>query len=109
MKKLKEKFKRAIFAFFKEEILNAVEARPFPVREINISPLNLKKLETQIIFDDDFGMTPVPILYHQAVQKARHELFEESLKYIEVDANSVISEKFYPKRCIRVSMYVGNK
>jgi len=112
MKKLKLRFKRALFAFFKEDILKEVGyKRPLRTVEIKSEFLNVKELKSVILIDN-IRMSNDPIesfSYHNAVERAKKELFKECLKYIIVDSQSVMNPEIYNATAIKVSLFIGNK
>ncbi len=111
MKKIKLKFKRALFAFFKEEILNTVGyQKPFKQVEIKHSYLNVQELRADIILNNDPTLgKPLLFEFEEAVYRAKEELFKESLKYCVVDSHSIFNPDIYNKTAIKVSLFIGTK
>lgn len=109
MKKLKLKFKRALFAFFKEEILEAVGFKQ-PVERVEFISRELKftQITTPIVLDErDTNFSPVGIAYEKALDQAKRKLFDESMKFIHIESKDVINSYVYPRREIRVSLFIG--
>ena len=110
MKKLKLRFKKALFAFFKEEILESVGHIPTASPTVNISHLNFIEIKSKIILDDRNQMfEPSNIVYERALEKCRKEIFEEAMKFVVVDEDTVINPIYYPHRAISVSLLVSKK
>lgn len=115
IKKLKMKFKRALFAFFKEEILTAVKYSYKPNEAILVpsAPIerifNGRTIYAEILLEDRFDerMQESPAeSYHKAITKARKCLFDEFCKYVKVDEVSVVDPRIYGDRIIRIYVNV---
>ena len=108
MKKLKLRFKKALFVFFKEEILEAVGYQ----REIHVNiskEFHIAEIKSQIIIDDResyLSHIPPTVLYEKALEKAKKELFEQSMKFIKVDESSIVDQNIYGHRAIKVKLMV---
>jgi hypothetical protein len=112
--KIKDRFKKALFAFFKDEILKNVGYNG-DVRHVTICETHLKftEIKAEILFDDKneqvkYGL-PTGYIYEKALESARTKLFEETMKYVIVDKNSIIDQHLYTHRAIRLSLFVGIK
>ena len=112
--KIKERFKKALFAFFKDEILKNVGYNG-DVRHVTVSEncVRFTEIKAEILFDDKdeqvrYGL-PAGYMYEKALEKARKTLFEESMKYVVIDKHSILDERVYPHRAIRISLFVGNQ
>lgn len=116
--KFKERFKKALFAFFKTEILEAVEARK--IQGVQYIPPMGKVIETRlpyqlacmIDFDeerDPIGRNiPMEVLMERKIENARQELFKEFVKHVEVESSFLVPN-FSRRREIRLSIYIGKK
>lgn len=116
---LKQRFKKALFEFFKQEILDYLEVNKFPYR---ISPekfvhntteqnIEFKEVKTEIVLkdNDDYRLNNIPVsrLYEQSLEDTKKLLFEEMLKYVEIDTASVMDSYIYPIRKLRMRIFVG--
>ncbi|SUJ26421.1 Uncharacterised protein [Sphingobacterium spiritivorum] len=115
IQKLKMKFKRALFAFFKEEILKAVkyQYKPNDVVIVPSTPVerifNGTKICAEILLEDKFVDTLYVShaeLYQQALLKARKGLFDEFCKYVKVDERSIVDPRICGDRIIRLYVNV---
>lgn len=121
MKKYKPKFKdrvrRAIFGFFKEEIMR--EARKNT--HIGISPQQPRYLpENRIDFKEICADITVEnhrercstleggdSSYEKAVREYRQQLFEEFTKYVQIDSKQLLDPNHFGLRSIRLSLFIG--
>lgn len=113
MSKLKSRFKKALFAFFKDEILNSV-GYTGAIQQVQIVTKELKftEIKSEILLDERDSQRygePIGIVYEKALENAKRRLFEESLKFIQVDEKSIMDSHIYPHRAIRVSLFVGSQ
>jgi hypothetical protein len=109
--KLKSRFKKALFAFFKEEILSSVGYnQPMQVVQHVCKEMRMTEIRSEILLDDRdnqrYGV-PANVIYEKSLDEARRRLFEESMKFIQIDEKSVIDPHIYPTRAIKVSLFVG--
>jgi len=108
MAKLKARFKKALFAFFKDEILNAVGYNgTIQKLQIVTKELEFSEIKAEILLEERYG-EPIVIVYERALESAKRRLFEESMKFIHIDESSIMDSHVYPHRAIRVSLYVGS-
>jgi hypothetical protein len=112
MKKLKLKFKRALFAFFKEEILNSVGySGNIQKVEIVTKELKLTEIKAEILLNvtEKYPHNePIGIVYEKALERAKEKLFNESMKFIQIENKSIMDSHIYPHRVIRVSLFIGS-
>ena len=109
--KLKSRFKKALFAFFKDEILSSVGYnQPMQTIQHICKEMKMTEIRSEIILDERdnqrYGM-PANMVYEKSLEDARRRLFEESMKYIQVDEKSIIDQNIYQARAIRVSLFIG--
>jgi hypothetical protein len=109
--KLKSRFKKALFAFFKEEILSSVGYnQPMQTIQHICKEMRMTEIRSEILLSDRdserYGM-PANVVYEKSLEEARRMLFEESMKFIQIDEKSVIDPHIYPTRAIKVSLFVG--
>jgi hypothetical protein len=109
--KLKSRFKKALFAFFKDEILSSVGYnQPMQTIQHICKEMKMTEIRSEILLDERdnqrYGM-PANMVYEKSLEDARRRLFEESMKYIQVDEKSIIDQHIYPARAIRVSLFIG--
>lgn len=107
--KFKIRFKKALFAFFKDEILKSVGADVENKVEVRNVKYNLIEISTQILLDEKISAMPSMIVYEEALEKARQELFEKIMNYVIIDNHSVMDQYIYPHRKIRISLLLGIK
>ena len=104
---LKARFKAAIFAFFKDEIMGiGAEQRPFKAIE---SQLKFIELKAEILLKTDFdqrGIEPIEVFYERELKAIKHKLFIETLPHIKVDSASFLHEHPHSRK-IQVSLFVG--
>jgi len=109
--KLKSRFKKALFAFFKEEILSSVGYnQPMQTIQHICKEMRMTEIRSEILLSDvgseRYGL-PANVVYEKSLEEARRRLFEESMKFIQIDEKSVIDPHIYPTRAIKVSLFVG--
>lgn len=108
---IKQRFKKAIFAFFKDEILKSVGYNN-PMQHIEIVSREMRFIEIRaeiLLTESENYVEPIGIAYERALEKAKKTLFEESMKYIEIETNSVMDSYIYNARGIKVSLFIGQK
>jgi septum formation topological specificity factor MinE len=100
--KLKRRFKKALFAFFKDEIINSVD---FDEKS--------ERIKSEIVIEESRQMNNMPFeyVYEEALNKCKHDLFQKVMKHIQIDNQSVMETNLYRNntRAIRVSLFIGNK
>jgi hypothetical protein len=111
--KLKSRIKRALFAFFKDEILQSVGYdKPIQNQIIQhiCKEMKMTEIRSEILLDgmERYGM-PVNVVYEKSLEEARKRIFEESMKFIQIDEKSVIDPHIYPHRSIKLSLFVGER
>ena len=112
--KLKRRFKKALFAFFKDEIINSVD---FDEKSESINyvtkGLNFITIKSEIVIEESRQMNNMPFeyVYEDALNKCKHDLFQQVMKHIQIDNQSVMETNLYSNntRAIRVSLFIGNK
>jgi len=110
--KLKNRFKKALFAFFKDEIMNSVgyngatEHVQFVSKDIKMT-----EIKSEILIDNTNHQIrhgePTGIVYERALEECKRKLFEESMKFIQIDEKSIMDSHIYHGRAIRVSLFLG--
>ena len=108
-----KRIKRAIFELFRDEILNFVGHHKQEVTMYRVEEnIRFTKLQSQIILQEDnlypFDISP-EIAYEKALSKAKVNLFNDVMNYVQVDGKSVIDEFPREGRIIKLSLYVGKK
>lgn len=111
---MKNRFKKALFAFFKDEILNSVGYNGnVQVGKIVTTHENVKfhEIKAEILLDNRneqmrYG-EHTGVAYERALEDCKRSLFEESMKSIRIDEQSVMDSHIYDGRAIRVSLLVG--
>lgn len=105
---LRLRFKKALFAFFKEEILEAVGHNPkVQIVEHVSGGMRVRELKSEILIEGYPTMDIKPV-YEKALDKAKQELFNSVMDFIKIDHHSVIDSHTYPHRAIRLSLFVGD-
>jgi len=112
--KLKRRFKKALFAFFKDEIINSVDFVEKSERINYVTKeLNLITIKSEIVIEESRQMNNIPFeyVYEDALNKCKHDLFQKVMKHIQIDNQSVMETSLYRNntRAIRVSLFIGNK
>lgn len=114
--KLKQRIKGAIFAFFKDEILksfappNDIPQFTGEIFKSNTYGIELRQIGCEIDLSIDTNRpmnVPIGLEYEMACNKARRELFEEFIKYIQIDGQVLIDPEYYTKRRIILNAWVG--
>ena len=114
MKSIKQRFKKAIFAFFKDEILKEFSVNnKYPeftgkvYKQVDSTiKVELRQIGCTIDLDMD-GQIPTDSFYEQACNKARKELFNEFIKWITIEGVVVLDPQYYHKRKIIFNAWVG--
>jgi len=109
----KKRFKKALFAFFKDEIINSVGFNNskkviYVSKELNFVEI---KSEIRIEKSNRTNNMPFDYAYEESLNKCRRDLFEEAMKHIQIDNQSVIRTNSYSNdtRAIKVSLFIGTK
>ena len=106
---MKNRFKKALFAFFKDEILDAVKYNPLGNYETQVTvvskTLNFEELKCEIATSD--RMSGDPRAYENSLREARAALIDKAMEFIKVDEQSVFDPNIYDERRIRCSLFVG--
>jgi hypothetical protein len=109
--KLKDRFKKAVFNFFKQEIMEQVGYfEPFRHTEVVNKEYVFQKVEAEIRLSSSqqyLTEEPLDSLYARAVEECKSRLFEECMKYAQIDVASVLKHSPYRDKAIRVTLYVG--
>ena len=111
---MKNRFRKALFAFFKDEILNSVgyngssQTSTIMVTEERVK---FTEIKAEILLDNRGGQMghgePTVIAYERALEDCKQRLFDESMKSIRIDEQSIMDSHIYDGRAIRVSLLVG--
>lgn len=107
MSKIKLRFKKALFAFFKDEILDLVGYNK-DIHQVQLITKELKftEIKSEIVLDG-IDSQPIGLVYEKSLEKAKRKLFEESMKFIQIDESSIMDSHIYPHRVIKVSLFIG--
>lgn len=100
--------KRAIFAFFKDEILNAVGAY-VPVQEhvVRHAKLELIEIDGEIRISNDHEIYGGARAYEESLEDMKKTLFRQAEKYFTIETSSVLDPHLYNERRIKCTLYVG--
>ena len=105
------RFKKALFAFFKDEILDAVKYNAIGNIETEVvvvsNTLKFEKLTCEISVSD--RMNGDPRHYENSLREARNSLVNKALEFIEIDEMSVFDPNIYDERRIKCSLFLGIK
>ncbi len=114
--KIKNRFRKALFSFFKEEILESVKPEPIiPYSDVGVSrygprTMDLTKLSASINLGDQESMhEPAHVQYERQLDSLRKELFKKAMEFCHVEERSVTDPYLYDSREIIVNLYVGKK
>ena len=98
---LKNRFKKSLFKFFEQEIMEHVDVQPpLLLTEVRCNDMKIEQLSMNIQLQNNMP-------YERALYDAKRQLFESVCKYITIDESSVIDPHMGPVRTIRCSVYVG--
>lgn len=106
---IKNRFKRALFSFFKEDILKEV-GYDYGYKQVEFVCNEMKMVEIKseiLLADNSMSLAPPHLLYEKELENCKRRLFEESMKYIKIDERSVMDSHIYDARAIRVSLFIG--
>ena len=117
---LKQRYRKALFAFFKEEILEAVKSKDMPLTfqpsaeliKVDNKRIDFQELTCELNFDDDrvsdrYGSQSVQMVLEKQLEKVKKDMFEEVIKYIHTDSRELFERGLYGRRKIRLSLWVG--
>lgn len=114
--KLKDRFRKSLFSFFKEEILNIVKPEPIvPYSDVGVvryesRNMDLTRLTASIKLSDKENMyEPAHVIYEKQVENLRKELFNKAMEFCHVEERSVTDPYLYDSREIIVHLYVGKR
>ena len=107
--KLKERFKKAMFEFFRHEILEATKEYSKQYITFETKTLDFVELDASVKIDmlDDFRGMPIGHAYSIAVEKAKRRVISEAMKHVIVDSQSIFESINSPERTIRAALYIG--
>jgi hypothetical protein len=112
--KLKLRIKKALFAFFQDEILKNV-GYDGKVTELSIvsKEMNFVEIKAEIMLEDLStellrSGVPADIAYQKALENAKRRIFEQAMNHVIIDKNSVIDDRIYRHMAIKVSLFVGD-
>ena len=106
--KIKHRFRKALFAFFKDEIIKVTGI----VSHIEMvsKELEFTHIRSEIILDDSRDMRyPTGVLYEQALEECKVELFQEAIKHVHINESSVMESQMFGGRRIEVSLFIGKE
>lgn len=117
---LTRRFRKALFAFFKEEILSSVGNKDIPLAlqpsaeliKVDNKRVDFQELTCELSFDDDrvtdrYGPQSVEMALEKQLEKVKKDMFEEVVKYIHTDSRQLFERGLYGRRRIRLSLWVG--
>lgn len=110
--KIKDRFKKALFAFFKKEIDSQIKFNRGvvynPNRNIERIHYGMQELRGEINLKIDRFQDPYE--YEKQLEILRKDFFQEVMKYVEVETHDLIDPYIAPHmRCVRLSLMVGKK
>lgn len=115
IKDIKKRFKRALFEFFKEEILKAVNYHPNNVflndpieRNINFHTINARiDFDMDDEHDQFFRRIPPSRRLEGAIDKFKKALFKEVMKFVEVKTADLFDSDQQNFKGINVSIKIA--
>jgi len=115
MKKLKNRLKRSLFEFFKDQILNCVDHRKFVEIEYKSVDLDFVRLESSISFNpsdiSNFNgyHAPAHVFYERELSEAKKQLFDAAMQHVYVREESVVNQHVFDQREIRLTLFVAKR
>lgn len=109
MTKIKTRFKRALYGFFKEEILNSIGYSE-PVKKIEFisKEMQIKELKAEFVLDDNSLMSqPFSYVWSRQLEKVKKDLFDECMNHIKIDSYSITDPRVSREKIIKVSLFIG--
>ena len=111
-KTLKTRIRKALFAFFREEIMEAVTPIPEVQRnEVYVEKeMLVTKIERSIVMtEQDYRRDAIPfeVQYEKKLDALREKLFEDFLQCVQIDNTSVFDERLWRNRRLDVYVYVA--
>lgn len=113
---LKQRFKQALFSFFKEEIMKVFvppnsaphfTGEVFRAKDTTID-VELRRIGCVIDLGSEVNRGEIdPFVYERACDKMRKELFNEFIKWVQIDAQVLLDPQYYHKRRIVFNAWVG--
>lgn len=113
-KKFKIRLKRALYAFFRDELERSLG--PGLRRELSLqipyiprTDLDVVEIKTKIRVPNPVNIFSVfgpRIAYNEALLEAKKDLFERFIKFVAVDSESVMSNIYDDDREIKLSVFV---
>ena len=114
--KIKERIKRALFGFFRNEIIKEFNHKNIVREEYKSDTLQFTTYTEEINLIEerylyrDMGDEPFGVTYERELDKMKHRLFNKVMDNVEVIQNSIFEPHVYPNaRKIRVRIFIGNK
>ena len=108
----KQRFKKALFAFFKTEILETFGAGA-PVVNTIVETRLPHRIGCSIRFDeerDSFDRNmPLEFAMERKIEHAKKELFKEFVKHVEVEIYPLIEPEYGRRVEILLSCFIGRK
>jgi hypothetical protein len=105
------RIKRAVFELFRDEILNFVGHHKQEVTVYRVDEnIKFTNLQCQIMLrrDQDYPFDISPeVAYEKALSKAKVNLFNDVMNFVQVDERSILEELPREGRIIKLSLYVG--
>jgi len=107
----KLKFRRAIFGWFRDEIMESYKRNhcdtlirsPYVIEDYKI---DIQQLKIEMLIasynEEEYHMN-----YDRSLRMAKEKLFNEAMKYLEVDVKSIFDEQVFTERKITASLFVG--
>ena len=104
--KLKHRFRKALFAFFKDEIIKITGVHSHV--EIASKELKFTHIRSEIILSEEgHDRYPVDVIYQQSLQDCKVKLFDEAMKHIQINESSIMDTQIFGARRIEVSLFIG--
>ncbi len=112
MKKIKQKFRRLIFYIFKEEILAATNYNTEIQHARTITnELKFVEVNAHLRIDERDGShlhgIPYSVAYERQLDSLKIDLFENIMKYVQIDALQLLDARYAHHREIKMSLFIG--
>lgn len=109
---LKQRFKKALFAFFKTEILESVGAKSPAIHTVVETRLPYR-IAFSIRFDEEKDWhnrnMPLEVAVERSIEKAKEELFKEFVKHLEIEIHPLWEPTHRRRVEILLSCFIGKK
>lgn len=104
---MKKRFKKAVFAFFKDEILESFESK----ESVTVETIThtMEYVELKSVIDLTERHNPDPMEYERSLEQMRRALFDESMKHLIVNTRELFDYDSFGCRRIQASLFIGVK